>query len=56
MTRTPITAGEGKEHIRTSIDKYIQNILKHLPPDKRNRIIREMEEGRAVRFPRPTRE
>ena len=56
MPRIPTTPGEGKEELKKAIERYMQNVLKHLPAAKREAILKEIEEGRAVRSRIPTRE
>jgi len=53
MARIPSTPEEGKENLSKAIDKYLENILKVLPPDKRNQIISEIQKGRAIKTPPP---
>ena len=56
MPRIPATPGEGKEELKKAIERYMQNVMKHMPPAKRETILKEIEEGRAVRSRIPTRE
>ena len=52
LPRIARTPGEGKEELKNAIERYMQNVLKHMPPAKREAVLKEIEKGRAVRFQR----
>ena len=52
MPRIPTTPGESKEDLKKAIERYMQNVLKHMPPAKREAVLKEIEKGRAIRFQR----
>jgi len=52
LPRIARTPGEGKEELKNAIERFMQNVLKHMPPAKREAVLKEIEKGRAVRFQR----
>jgi len=56
MPRISYTANEEKERLSKAMERYLNRVLRFLPEEKKKQIMKQIEEGRAIRIPPMIRE
>ena len=56
MPRISYTPNEEKERLTKAMERYLNRVLRFLPEEKRKEIMKQIEEGRAIRIPPMIRE